>query len=482
MLQPVLEFFPAFLFFFVAMASLVMDFRKRSTLAFMLGIQAVALLLAMSQVIAPPAVVPGSNLIASPPNAFMVIVCLFNSLLVTTTTHGDFKDGTVDKFTHALVFLILGTQGLFIYTDNLFIAGTCAFTTFMFLSLLKFIYPSIEKRTLNVLVSIMTTGYVLFMVGCLVTYQLAGDVNIHLSTMDLDAVPDVGRWLLFAGLLVMAATFPFSMAVHGRLFTRSHVSVKMLDVLFFAVIYWKFVHVLLAAGLATPVTTTIMFLAGIAGVLAGAAIIVKEIDKESKDIITIITGAIIIDFSWMLVLHGMLAEVIITGHGPAAITLSNAIMVQLVAIVSTKILLVAAVKNIQLIFKSDSLEAMGGIKGTKPATLVAFLMGTTGTIYTGIFVLDAIHATLGLAGSPVTAQVAFWMMLASFLFTATWTAFLLARVFGGKEVPLIVKNMPAFELRNENAAIIPMIVMNVLLFTALLLAPSISFIGFMLPV
>jgi hypothetical protein len=107
-------------------------------------------------------------------------------------------------------------------------------------------------------------------------------------------------------------------------------------------------------------------------------------------------------------------------------------------------------------------------------------MGTTGTVYLGIFILDAVYKVVAEAPGSITGQVLFWGILVTILFTATWVAVTIAWIFGGKDLPASVLNAQPRGLRKDEVTIAILIAFNAVVILLLWLLPSNTFLNVMM--
>jgi len=481
---------PVLILYFGAMASLALDFKKILSKAFLLLLPAVSLLFAVTQLIPVPVALGHSNLLATTSNAFMVIVCMVVTCIMLVNGFGDFKDKNVERFYHVLLFLITGSIVGFLYSDNLFLIAMFVLATGIFISILKFIFPAIDKKMFNALIAIFTTGFISIIIGCLIINNTApgtDNQNLFLSTIDSTAVPALALFFLYSGMLLVFAAFPVSLIVHFGLHLKSHVSVKVFNVLFMAVLYWKYMQIYYALNLSGPIFALVNFALGMGNIITGMSAIVREMAiRKERRIEVLVMSAYVIDFGIMLALYGVLGDV---SGNPGYIALIGAwdpieiaIMLQILVTLATRILFVFAVKNIVKIFQSDIIEDMEGLKASRPITLIGFIMGTTGSIYLGIFILDGVYPVASvLFLSSWMGLILFVVLFAVLIFTATWVAVSIAWIFGGKDLPVAVKNVQAASLKKENATLVILIGLNALLLFFVLVMPAMSFLNFMVP-
>jgi predicted amino acid-binding ACT domain protein len=355
----------------------------------------------------------------------------------------------------------------------LFILGTFILATEIFISILKFIYPSIDKKLFNALIAAFTTGFISLMIGCLMINNIAGNAqNLYLSSLDPAAVPPLAMFFLYAGFLIVFAAFPLSMLVHFGLHLKSHVSVKVFNVLFMSALYWKFIQVhdaLNLTGLAFDITS---FVLGMGNVVTGITTIARElIGRKQRRIEMVVMASYMIDFGIMLALFGVMGEAGLNAH-----EIQQAIMLQVIITLATKVMFILSVKNITAVFHSDIIEDMEGLRLRRPVTLIGYIMGTTGTVYLGIFILDAIYKVVVEAPTAITGQVLFWSVLVAILFTSTWVAVSIAWIFGGKDLPASVQNAQPRSLTKEETTITVLIALNAVLILLLWLLPSTAFL------
>jgi formate hydrogenlyase subunit 3/multisubunit Na+/H+ antiporter MnhD subunit len=481
MLEPILTFLPVLAMYLGAMASLSIDFNKRGSKVLLLLLPALSLALAIVQFIGPGTITGiTQNLVISKNNAFMVAACMAITLIILVNGFGDFSDKNVERFYHVLLFLIAGSVCGLLYADNLFILGTFILATEVFISILKFIYPSIDKKLFNALIATFTTGFISIMIGCLIIYNITGNAQyLYLASFGTPPVPPslpvppLAMFFLYAGFLIVFAAFPLSLLVHFGLHLKSHVSVKVFNLFFMSALYWKFLQVhdaLNMTGIAFDVTS---FVLGMGNVVTGIVAISRElIVRKQRRIELVVMASYMIDFGIMLALFGVMGDT-----GPTGYDIQQAIMLQVIITLATKVLFILSVKNITTVFHSDIIEDMEGLKLRRPITLAGYVMGTTGTVYLGIFVLDALYKVLVEVPSSITGQVLFWTVLATILFTATWIAVSIAWIFGGKDLPAAVQNAQPRSLMKEEATIAILIAFNAVVILLAWLLPLAMFLG-----
>nr|MDO8088862.1 hypothetical protein [Candidatus Sigynarchaeum springense] len=477
MLEPILTFMPVLAMYFGAMASLSIDFKKRGSKLLLLSLPLLTLALAIVQFLGPGTItgipLAPANLVISRNNTFMVAACMAITFIILVNGFGDFTDKNVERFYHVLLFLIAGTVCGLVYADNLFLLSTFILATEIFISILKFIYPSIDKKLFNALIATFTTGFVSLMIGCLMINNTPGSAqNLYLASLDPAAMPSLAIYFLYTGFLIVFAAFPLSMLVHFGLHVKSHVSVKVFNVFFMSALYWKFLQVHDALNLSGIWFDAMSFMLGMGNVVAGIAAVSRELlSYKQRRIEMIVMGSYIIDFGIILALFGLMGETGLTSHD-----IQRVIMLQIIITLATKVLLILSVKNITKVFHSDIIDEMEGLKLRRPVTLAGYVMGTTGTVYLGIFILDEVYKVATRIPGSITAQVLCWSVLIAILFTPTWVAFSIAWIFGGKDLPAPVKNIQPRSLRKEEATIIVLIAFNAFLIVLLWLVPSISFL------
>jgi formate hydrogenlyase subunit 3/multisubunit Na+/H+ antiporter MnhD subunit len=472
MLEPILTFLPVLAMYLGAMASLSIDFKKRGSKMLLLLLPVLSLALAIVQFLGPGTItgipLAPANLVISKNNAFMVAACMAITAIILVNGFGDFSDKNVERFYHVLLFLIAGSVCGFLYADNLFILGTFIIATEVFISILKFIYPSIDKKLFNALIATFTTGFISLMIGCLMINNVPGNAqNLYLATIDPASVPPLAMFFLYAGFLIVFAAFPVSMLVHFGLHLKSHVSVKVFNLFFMSALYWKFLQVHDALNLTGIAFDATSFMLGMGNVVAGIAAISRELlGRKQRRIEMVVMASYMIDFGIMLALFGVMGET-----GPAGHEIQQAIMLQVIITLATKVLFILSVKNITKVFHSDIIENMEGLKLHRPITLLGYVMGTTGTVYLGIFTLDAIYKVIIEVPGNIIGQVLFWAMLVTMLFTATWIAVLIAWIFGGKDLPASVKNTQLQGLKKDEVTIVALIAFNAVMILLLWLLP-----------
>ncbi len=477
MLEPILTFLPVLAMYFGALASLSIDFKKRGGKTLLLFLPLLSLVLAIVQFLGPGTItgipLEPANLVISKNNTFMVAACMAITAIIIVNGFGDFTDKNVERFYHVLLFLIAGTVCGLIYADNLFILGAFILATEVFISILKFIYPSIDKKLFNALIVTFTTGFILLMIGCLMISNVPGNAqNLYLATLDPAFVPPLAMFFLYAGFLIVFAAFPVSLLVHSGLHLKSHVSVKVFNLFFVSALYWKFLQVHDALNLAGIAFDTTSFVLGMGNLVAGIAAVLRELlGRKQRRIEMLVMASYMVDFGIMLALFGVMGETGPTGHD-----IQRSIMLQVIITLATKVMLVLSVKNITKAFHSDIIEDMEGLKLRRPVTLAGYVMGTTGTVYLGIFILDAVYKVAVEAPGSITAQVLSWSILVAILFTATWVAVSIAWIFGGKDLPASVKSVQPRSMRREEATIAILIACNVVMIVLLWFLPSVAFL------
>jgi formate hydrogenlyase subunit 3/multisubunit Na+/H+ antiporter MnhD subunit len=484
MLEPILTFLPVLAMFLGALASLSIDFKKRGSNLLLLLLPVLSLALAIAQFLDPGIQSAPANLVISKNNAFMVAACMAITFIILVNGFGDFSDKNAERFYHVLLFLIAGTVCGLLYADNLFILGTFILATEVFISILKFIYPSIDKKMFNALIATFTTGFISLMIGCLMIYNVTGNAQyLYLSSFGAPTVPPIAPvpplalFFLYAGFLIVFAAFPMSMLVHFGLHLKSHVSVKVFNLFFTSALYWKFLQVHDALNLTGIAFDATSFVLGMGNMVAGIAAISRElIGRKQRRIEMVVMASYMIDFGIMLALFGLMGEA-----GMAGYEIQQAIMLQVIVTLATKVLFILSVKNITNVFHSDVIEDMEGLRLRRPVTLAGYVMGTAGTVYLGIFILDAVYKVIAEAPSSITGQVLFWGILVTILFTSTWIAVTIAWIFGGKDLPASVQNTQPRGLRKDEATIALLIAFNAVVVLLLWLLPSAAFLEAMMP-
>ncbi len=477
MLEPILTFLPVLAMYLGALASLSMDFKKRGSKVLLLLLPVLSLALAIVQFIGPGTITGNplepANLVISKNNSFMVAVCMAITFIILVNGFGDFSDKNVERFYHVLLFLIAGSVCGFLYADNLFILGTFISATAVFISILKFIYPSIDKKLFTALITTFVVGFVGLIIGCLMINNVPGNAqNLYLTTLDPASVPPLAMFFLYAGFLILFAAFPVSMLVHFGLHMKSHVSVKVFNVFFMSALYWKFLQIHDALNLTGIVFDATSFVLGMGNVVAGIAVISRElIWRKQRRIEVIVIASYMMDFGIMLAMFGLMGEM-----EPAGLEIQQAIILQVIVTLATKVLFVLSVKNITNVFHSDNIEDMEGLKLRRPITLVGYVMGTTGTVYLGIFVLDAVYKVVAEVPGSITGQVLFWAILVTVLFTSTWIAVTIAWIFGGKDLPASVQNTQPRGLKKDEVTVAILIAFNAVVVLLLWLLPTVTFL------
>lgn len=485
MLEAILSFMPILILYVGAMVSLVIDLKKIASKLLLLLLPAISLLFAITQLLPFTESPPNHNLVASPGNAFMVMACMAVTCIIISNSASDFKDKNIERFYYVLLFLIAGSISGVLYADNLFLVGLFILITEIFISILKFIYPSIDKKMFNALLAIFTAGFMGLVIGCLIIYNTSPgtyDANLYLSTMDTSVISPIALFFLDAGFLFVFAAFPVSLLVHFGLHMKSHVSVKVFNVFFMCALYWKYLSIYQVLRFNWSVFALVDFILGIGNICAGIAAIARElISHKIRRIEMLVMASFMIDFGIILALFSVLDNTALYFDGGEMMqTIEIAIMLQVLVTLVTKILFIFSVKNIVRIFQSDVIDNMEGLKLTRPITLLGYIMGTTGTIYLGIFILDSLYKVIIIGPMSLMAGVLFYTVFAVLLFTATWIAVSIAWIFGGKDLPASVKNVET-NLKKENATLVVLIAFNVILVALLFLMPSTSFLSFMIP-
>lgn len=474
MLEPILTFLPVMAMYLGALASLSIDFKKRGSKILLLLLPVVSLVLAIVQFFGSglPSMTP-SNFVISESNTFMVIACMANTCIVLVSGFGDISEKNVERFYHVLLFLISGSACGLLYSDNLFVLGTFILATEIFISILKFIYPSIDKKLFNALIAAFTTGFIFLMIGCLMINNIPGNVqNLYLSRLDPAAVPPLAMFFLYAGFLIVFAAFPVSMLVHLGLHLKSHVSVKLFNVFFMSALYWKFLQVQDAVNMTGLAFDATSFVLGMGNVIAGVAAIARElIAMKQRRIEMIVLASYMIDFGIMLAMFGLVGQVGITAH-----EIQQAIMLQVMITLATKTMFIVSVKNISRVFHSDIIEDMEGLKIRRPVTLAGYVMGTLGTVYLGIFILDAVFKVIDNMPGAIMGHVLFWSVLVVIMFTSTWIAVTIAWIFGGKDLPAAVQNTQPRSMTKEEATIVVLIALNAIFILILYVLPPSTFL------
>ncbi|HME52432.1 MAG TPA: hypothetical protein VKM55_09465 [Candidatus Lokiarchaeia archaeon] len=485
MLEAILSFMPIWILFVGAMVSLVIDLNKVASKFLLMVLPAVSLLFALTQMFPLTESLPNHNLVASPGNAFMVMACMAVTCIIIVNCVSDFKDKNVERFYYVLVFLIAGSICGVLYADNLFLVGLFILITEIFISILKFIYPSIDKKMFNALIAIFTAGFMGIVIGCLIIYNTnpgVDDANLYLTTINTSVITPIALFFLDAGFLFVFAAFPVSLLVHFGLHMKSHASVKVFNVFFMCVLYWKYLSIYQMLRYNWSSFAVVNFILGMANICTGISAIGRELlSNKARRIEMFVLASFIIDFGIILALFGVLDNTaLINDAGGIMHTIETAIMLQVLVTLVTKILFILSVKNLVHIFQSDTIDNMEGLKISKPITLLGYVMGTTGTIYLGIFVLDILFQVVATISESLMAWILFVAVFAVLLFTATWIAISIAWIFGGKDLPSAVKNVKT-NLKKENVTITVMIAFNAILVAVLLLMPSTSFLAFMIP-
>ena len=492
MLEAILSFMPIFMLYVGAMVSLVIDLKKTASKMILMLLPALSLLFAITQMLPFSETLPNHNFIASPGNAFMVMACMAVVCIIIVNCATDFKDKNIERFYYVLLFLIAGSITGVLYADNLFLVGIFILATEIFISILKFIYPATDKKMFNALIAIFTAGFIGIVIGCLIIYNTSpgiDDANLYLSTIDASVISPLALFFLDAGFLLVFAAFPVSLLVHFGLHMKSHVSVKVFNVFFMCALYWKYLSIYEVLKYNWIIFAIINFILGIGNTITGIAAITRELaTSKVRRIELLVMASFMIDFGIILALFGVLYEMPLYSFcgsggsfclGPNVI--EQAIILQLLVTLVTKILFIFSVKNIVRIFQSDAIDNMEGLKISRPITLIGYVMGTTGTIYLGIFVIDSIYQVLAAFNDALMVWILFFTVFAVLLFTATWIAITITWIFGGKDLPAAVKNVET-NLKKEDTTLVVLIAFNAILVALLFLMPSMAFLNSLIPV
>ncbi|MFX0101702.1 MAG: hypothetical protein ACFFCS_19210 [Candidatus Hodarchaeota archaeon] len=492
MLEPVIEYMPILVFFLGAMFCLVFDYKKKATRLFLILIPVVSILFIVSQILQPMSS-SSMNLSLADEGLFMILICIVFSIFVLINWFEDFKNQNVEIFSHALGFLITGSILGFIYSDNLFLVGIFTLMTQVFMTLLKFISSASNKKVLNLLLFLFCLGFIFFLIGCLILFQSSGTSQLFLSSFNVASVPLPALVFIFLGMLINIGAFPISYLVYHNIFSNSHVSIKIFYLLFHSIIAWKFLKISDILSLFGPVYTVIYFILGLVNIFTGIGLIFHEIIySQERKLNNLISSSIIVDFGVIIALIGMLGEIRDQPVDPDILESlimdqHYIIVLQVIITMLTKIVFIASGKNVEKIFQDDLMDEMGGLKFSRPSTLVGFLLGGLGNVILGIFVMDGIYKNLNgfIAMVPGTIFISgiflFFIFIIIALFTITWFAFALVKIFGGN-LPIRIKSAPRTVLRNEDATIILMVILNIAMLVILILAPSLSFLDFIMSV
>jgi len=477
MLQAIVTFLPVLLLMIGAMLCLVVNFETIAGRLVVIAIPLLAILFTVFQFYTQTGP-PGDNLLATPQNAFMIIVTL-SVIIVIIATARDFTDEHTKRFFHVLIFLMATSITGFLYSNNMFLIGMFGILSGIVISTLRFIFPATNNRVYNELLVAYCTGTILYFIGAIMIQEVSPSDGSFLAELPLVTIPDLARYTLFAGLLIMAATFPVSLLVDWNLHVKSHDGVKMFNILLGVVMYWKYMQFADAAGFYNVITTWVNGILGLGNIVAGIAIVSREmLRNKDRRIDVVVLGAILIDFGTIQMLYSAAGE--LANSTTLVNFLADAIMLQLLITLSTKIPLLLAVKNIKTIFKTDAINEMGGLKLRAPATLVGFIAGTTGSVYLGIFVLNEIYTVTpwGVLSFTAILFVAEFVLL---IFAPTWTALAIAKIFGGKDLPISMKNAPWPRLAIERMGLAIMVALQVVFILALVFTPSNSFLQAITP-
>ncbi len=402
---------------------------------------------------------------------------------------GDFRDENANRFYHVLGFLIMGGILGFIYSDNLFLIGSFAMISQVFLAILKFIFPSPDKKAYNMLIAVYATGFIGFSIGCLVINEATAGAGIALSTLDPGSVPVLATFFLVTGMLVMMAAFPVSLVVYMKVHVRSHVSVKLYNLIFMVMACWKFLSLLVALDVYNAVLPWILFALGTGSIVSAVTLMVNEMrtDKERR-IDIFVASSIIMDFGIVTLLFSATSEFFYILFNCLCIlefSYDVTIIVQLLIILVSKSLLIASIKNIKKIFNTDDLTKMGGLKSRQPVPLLGFSLGAIAPVFPGLVVLDGVHRVVTHFSSynivAINGQLAFWMLFATMLVTPVWVAIVGSWIFGGKDLPVSIRNAPLPRSRVETATLATMIIVAIFLVVIAIVVPDTSIAGIFLP-
>ncbi|MBD3185553.1 hypothetical protein GF325_01895 [Candidatus Bathyarchaeota archaeon] len=479
MLKPLIDLFPILLLFIGAMGCLSLDFRKPRTKYFLLALLCCIILLIIIMGIwgAPP---DNGNYLTDTSNYLMIVVCLVQAVLISVNSNDDFEDMNIERFHHVSSLLIIAGLIGFLFMDNLFLAGSFLLMALVLLSLLNFIYPTNNKRALNLLISTFGIGFVMYMLGCLSLLELGLPVTFSgISSSPLD-VPLFIQWFFFIGLLFMASSFPISIIIYKNLLGGSHLSVKFFFMLIMSIISWRMLEYFNVLGLFESGFHHVMYLLGVANIITALVLISQFLVKTTeKRLSTIIMLSIIMDFGMQFTIIGLGG--IASTPGSMQLT-GNMFILQTSITLLAKSCLIASSKNLKKLFHNDDIiENMGGVKFSQPVTLAGFITGTMGASILSVFTLDGLYSVLELNGYQFPGVLLFWLFTIIIFFNIGWSTIIITWVFGGKELPIAIRQEPRQDLTNENLTIAFLVACCLLIALFLVFSPNLGFLSVFLP-
>nr|MDO8117849.1 hypothetical protein [Candidatus Sigynarchaeota archaeon] len=486
MFAAVIDFIPVLLMFLGAMACLVVDLKRTGGRLFVVSIPVLAGAIELLRVMTSATLPVQGNLVANARTSFGIIACCTYAVLILVNGARDFRDPNVNRFYHVLGFLVMGGILGFIYADNLFLIGAFAIITQIFLAILKFIFPSPDKKAYNMLIAVYATGYIGFSIGCLIVNEASAGTGMALSTLVPVSTPALGAFFLVTGMLIMIATFPVSLVVHITLHMRSHASVKLYNVVFSVMACWKMLSLLNALELMGMIVPWILFVLGMASLISAITLIVKEMrtDKE-KRIDIFVASSVITDFGIIMLLFSAATEFMNIQLDCLCVfdfTYDASIIMQLLVILASKSLFIVAIKNIKMVFNTDDVTKMGGLKWKQPVALLGFSLGSMAPVFPGLIVLDGVYRVIiQIPNALLLGNITFWILLAMVLATPMWVAIVGSWIFGGKDLPVSIRNAPLPRSRVETATLATMIAFAIAIVIVAIFMPGNSIAGIFLP-
>ncbi|MHA1680411.1 MAG: hypothetical protein ACTSUE_05345 [Promethearchaeota archaeon] len=481
MFESITQLMPVATLFMGALLSLSLDFKSVKSKVILLAILTIAFASLLFQVVIPP-IPANENVVTLTSALFMMAICVIQATIILINGEKDFKDENVERFYYVLSFMVTAGIVGFLYMDNIFLIGVFIFIACVFLVLLNFIYPKTNKRALNILLSLFTTGFVFLMIGSLILLDVTHGL-VSLSSIKSAALPlpFYLQIILYTGTLIIAGVFPAGILLYKNMLQTSHISVKILFLVLISMVSWKTILIFDGLGLLGGGLNVLTIWLGIGSVVAGIVMVSRAIlSPLEKRVSRILVYSLVADFGLVLMAIGYIGNV--ASFGTAALNHAKSIVVlQIIVILLTRSCFIATNKNLKLIFGSDMIEEMGGIKASRPVTLAGYLAGTTGSGILGIFVLDGIYTSVSNTATTFLGIIFFWTFLIWLFFTIAWATITASWIFGGKDIPVTVKKNSATFLKRENATVVFFVVGTIIMTVWLSIATSLNFITFLLP-
>ncbi|MHA1791646.1 MAG: hypothetical protein ACTSVI_03310 [Promethearchaeota archaeon] len=480
MLEIIIQLFPIFMFFLGAMASLVLDLKKRNSRILLILVPVISMVYSFIQLLDSESInamnysIRTNGLIFSMVNlAFMIIVLIGNI--------GDFTDDAMEKFHHMLSFLTMGCLMAFIFSDNLFIIGMTMLLSQLFIAILKYISQPENKRMFNVMISVMVIGFILYMAGTLILLQVENPGEMTLTYfLNQEKVDPLPAMLIYLGFSSTGSAIPAGYFMLKNVHEQSHFSVNMLHLIFTGTFFWKMLEFNLNLNFLQEIMPMIDFLFGVGGITLGVILILKNfVFKPDNKISSLLSASILNDVGLIFLLFGILKSLLYQDSMNMANIVQWTIILEILIMITTKLALILSIKNIKIIFNTEYIEEMGGIKLSRPITLLGQVFGVFGTPLLGIFILDSIHVIFNEIGNELIEVISFFMIMFVLMFNSTWGTISIMRVFGGKEIPVAVKSRISINLNSEEGIILISIASTIFIFMILAFAPSLNFLAIM---